>query len=142
MKKQLVRVVVGAVALWMAGSVPADLTVEVQGVKSADGEVAVGLFDQTQAATFPKQFSVGQRLAASKDGVVVFVFKDLKPGAYAVSSYHDENDNKKLDRGMFGIPKEAYAFSQDARGEGGPPQFRDAQFTVADNGTKIVVKLR
>ncbi len=138
-----VRALAALAAASAAGMVPAaELTVEVQGLKSADGEVAVGLFDQAQAANFPKQFSMGQRLQATKDGRLVFVFKDLKPGDYAVSSYHDENDNKKLDRGMFGIPREPYAFSQDARGDGGPPQFRDAQFNVPDSGARIVVHLK
>jgi uncharacterized protein (DUF2141 family) len=116
-----------------------DLTVEVKGLKSATGEVAVGLFDQN--AEFPKQYTYGVRLVATKDGVLA-VFKDVKPGVYAISAYHDENDNKKLDRGMFGIPKEAYGFSQDARGEGGPPQFRDAQFEVPADGTRVQIKLR
>jgi len=116
-----------------------DLTVEVQGVKSTQGEVAVGLFDE--GAAFPKQFTRGVRLPASKDTIVA-LFKDVKPGAYAISAYHDENDNKKLDRGLFGIPKEPYGFSRDARGEGGPPQFRDAQFEVPEQGSKVQIKLR
>lgn len=116
-----------------------DLTVEVQGIKSAQGEIAVGLFDQ--ADQFPKQVAHGLRLVATKDSVVA-VFKDLKPGTYAISAYHDENDNKKLDRGLFGIPKEPYGFSQEARGEGGPPQFRDAQFEVPADGGRVLIKLR
>lgn len=117
----------------------ADLVIEIQGLKSDAGELAVGLFDK--AESFPKQFQYGQRLAA-KSGTLSVTFKDVKPGVYAVSTYHDENNNKSLDRGMFGVPKEPYGFSQDARGEGGPPQFRDAQFEVGAEGARIVIKLR
>ncbi len=31
---------------------------------------------------------------------------DLPYGRYAISTYHDENDNGELDSGLFGIPTE------------------------------------
>jgi uncharacterized protein (DUF2141 family) len=117
----------------------ADLTVEVDGIESADGQVQVGLFNG--AAEFPGKPTTGQRMKV--DGTkVTITFKDLPAGRYAVSAYHDENDNNKLDRGMFGIPKERYGFSQDARGVGGPPEFRDAAFELPADGARITVRVR
>ena len=68
-------------------------------------------------------------------------FTDLAPGRYALSAYYDANDNGKLDRGTFGIPKEPYGFSRDARSNFGPPEFRDAAFAVGDSATSVVIKL-
>lgn len=116
----------------------ADLTVEIGGSASDKGAVMVGLFDKTSA--FPQTPLVGQRVAAGASAVVVF--KNLAPGRYALSAYHDENDNRQLDRGMFGIPKERYGFSQDARGAGGPPEFRDAAFELKDADQHVKLTLR
>ncbi|MDQ8020722.1 MAG: DUF2141 domain-containing protein [Moraxellaceae bacterium] len=117
----------------------ADLIVEVEGLRSNKGNVSVGLFDK--AETFPKSFAVGQRVPADKS-VVEIVFRDLKPGSYALSAYQDENENQELDRGMFGIPKEPYGFSRDALGDKGPPEFRDARIELTEAGTRIRIKLR
>jgi len=117
----------------------ADLTVEVDGVESDGGSVAVAVF--TSAEDFPNKVAHGQRVKAAGQKAVV-VFKDLPAGRYAVSAYHDANDNRQLDRGMFGIPKERYGFSQEARGVGGPPEFRDAAFALPAEGARISVHVR
>lgn len=117
----------------------ADLVVEVEGLRGNQGVVSVGLFDK--AENFPKQFTTGLRTPADKP-VVEVVFRDLAPGRYAVSAYQDENGNLELDRGLFGIPKEPYGFSRDARGTAGPPEFRDARFDLGPEGARIRIKLR
>jgi uncharacterized protein (DUF2141 family) len=122
------------------GAAAADLTVEVEGAESGRGHMAVAVFDS--AADFPDKFAHGQRLKIASGGTAVAVFKDLRPGRYAVSVYHDENDNEKLDRGLFGVPKERYGFSEDARGAVGPPQFREAAFQLPEQGARITVRVR
>ncbi|MEC5398661.1 DUF2141 domain-containing protein [Uliginosibacterium sp. H1] len=134
-----------AALLLASATVPAfaaDLIVEVEGLRSNKGNVSVGLFDK--AETFPKTFAVGQRVPANahSGNVVEIVFRDLKPGSYALSAYQDENENQELDRGMFGIPKEPYGFSRDALGDKGPPEFRDARIELTEAGTRIRIKLR
>jgi uncharacterized protein (DUF2141 family) len=128
-----------AAAAHSAGAAAAELTVEVDDVRSEEGIVAVALF--SNAADFPTTYAHGQRVKAA-GGKAVAVFKELPPGRYAVSAYHDANTNEKLDRGLFGIPKERYGFSEDARGFGGPPEFRDAAFDLPAEGARIAVRLR
>lgn len=123
----------------IGAAVAAELTVEVDGASSEKGLIAVAVFDT--AEDFPGKMLHGIR-APIAGGKGIAVFKDLPPGRYAISAYHDENENKKLDRGLFGIPKERYGFSQDARGVGGPPEFRDAAFELPADGTRVAVKVR
>ena len=42
---------------------------------------------------------------------VVVVFENVKAGEYAISTYHDVDNNKELNTGFMGIPKEPYGFS-------------------------------
>jgi uncharacterized protein (DUF2141 family) len=117
----------------------ADLTVVVENVKSAEGKVRIGLFNKAEG--FPKAVLVGQA-AEAKPGPVTFVFKDLAPGAYAVSAYHDINDNKKLDTSFVGMPTEPYGFSGNARAAFGPPKFDEARLALDDKGQRISIELK
>ena len=69
-------------------------------------------------------------------------FSDIKPGNYAVSVFHDENQNKDLDQGMLGKPKEGYGFSNNVMGLIGPPSFKKARFYVPDGKSSIAIKLK
>lgn len=72
---------------------------------------------------------------------VTVVFENVKHGEYAVSTYHDVDDNKELDTGFMGIPKEPYGFSNDARGTFGPPSYEKSKFKV-DGNTKISISVQ
>ena len=55
-------------------------------------------------------------------------FENVAYGTYAIKVYHDANGNNKLDKNMLGIPKEAYGFSNNARGKMGLPAYESVTF--------------
>ena len=59
------------------------------------------------------------------------VFRGVAPGVYAISAFHDENSNGRLDTNFLGIPTESWCASRDAKGFMGPPSFEDAKFRYA-----------
>jgi len=128
------------IALLVFGVVQAQkvkLTVEMSGFESNDGTVRVGLYNSE--ATFLKT-PIKKLIGEIKDGKSKVVFEGLEKGEYAVSIYHDENNNGVLDKNMMGIPSEAYASSNGAKGFMGPPAYSDAKFTIQTNSTiKIAV---
>ena len=69
-------------------------------------------------------------------------FYGLKPGRYAAQLFYDENGNGKVDRALFGIPKEGVGFSNDAKIRFGPPKWEDAAFSYDGSDRTIGVKLR
>ena len=130
----------GAVFLALAASAAAaDLVVTIENVASAGGNVRVGLFGSAKA--FPGKPDRREAVAAAP-GAVMVVFRDLQPGNYAVSAFHDLNANDKLDTGFLGRPAEPLGFSRDARVSMGPPAFDDAAFAVDGARAKIAVRLR
>ncbi len=104
-----------------------DLTVMVKGLENDDGMVRIALSDSEEGYT-----SGGRpfRRAAVpiQNGIARYTFTDIPYGEYAVKVYHDEDDDEELDTGMFGIPEEAYGFSNNATASFGPPDFEDAKF--------------
>jgi len=117
----------------------ADLTIQVDDVKSADGLVMVAVYNS--ADTFlGKPCSVANAHAVA--GSTTIVVKDLPAGDYAFAVYHDANDNGKLDRNAVGMPTEDYAFSNDAVGKRGAPAFDAARVALPAAGTVAHVSLR
>jgi uncharacterized protein (DUF2141 family) len=105
----------------------ADLTVTIKNVRSSDGAVFLAVYD-SEASFMKVRLAKATRQAKAAKGEIKFVVENLPPGKYAVSSYHDENGNGKLDTNALGVPTEGYGFSRDAQGTFGPPDFVHAAF--------------
>lgn len=107
------------------------------------GTCYLALFSSAEG--FPKQTSRAVRTlrvpvtAASCS----FSFERLPPGSYALSVYHDENDNGRLDTNFLGIPTERYGFSNNARKMMFfPPSFAAARFEVPAAGATLLLHLK
>lgn len=73
--------------------------------------------------------------------LIDWVIKNLSTGNVVVVLFQDENGNGKLDSNFLGIPIEKYAFSRQARGLVGPPNFEAAMVWVTAN-SQVTVNLQ
>jgi uncharacterized protein (DUF2141 family) len=65
---------------------------------------------------------------------VTAIFTDIPSGNYAVAVYHDEDNNRELNKGgLFGIPTEAYGFSNNPVALFGPPGYDKCTFKVVSD---------
>ena len=128
-------IAIAVMMIWVGASVtdsraaePNSIKVIVAGLHSNDGEVDCALFNSADG--FPDDASKAIKTVKSKieNEQATCTFVDVAPGDYAVSEFHDENGNGKLDRNFIGIPKEGVGASNDAAGHMGPPKFEDARF--------------
>lgn len=126
-----------ALALTPAGA--ADLKIAVTGVASGDGQIMLALYNS--AETYQNQ---PFRVAAvpARAGATQIEIKDLPPGEYAFALYHDANANGQMDRNPVGMPTEDYAFSNNAMGKRGAPDFAAARFELPASGAVASVSLR
>jgi uncharacterized protein (DUF2141 family) len=69
-------------------------------------------------------------------------FKGVLFGEYAVTVYHDENGNGKLDKGLFGKPLELYGFSNNARGIISRPDYKKAAFVLDKADITITIHVK
>jgi len=66
----------------------------------------------------------------------------MKPGEYSLSGFNDLNNNKVLDKGFFGIPKEPVGFSKlNVEKISSYPSWGDVRFTVTATGAQVVFHL-
>lgn len=113
--------------------------VEISGLRNDKGRVHCALF--SSAADFPKK---ADKALAQVDSDIsneraVCEFPNVTPGTYAVSVFHDENSNGKLDTNFMGIPREGVGASNNAKGHFGPPKFAAAAFQFL--GSRLDLKI-
>jgi len=108
------------------------LTIEFEEIAFEKGKLFVALYN-TEDSFLKKP--VQGTIVEVNNGKATAVFNNLKPGIYAVSSFYDKNNNKKLDTNFMGIPKEPTAMSNNAKGSFGPPKFKDAKFELKTDKT-------
>lgn len=115
------------------------ITVDIWGLRNTHGLIRACL--TTKATTFPECDKDPQALSLSvpAHNGPVLVFRHVPPGNYAVSLFHDENSNGRLDK-LMGIPTEGFGFSHDAPVHFGPPKFDAAKVAVA--GTDLTLKIK
>ena len=93
-----------------------------------------------EAAFNEKGEPAAQAILQPINNEVVFSTDSLPAGVYAVRVMHDVNGNGDLDSNLIGMPTEPFGFSNNARGNFGPPTFSDTKFTV-NGDTAIAVRL-
>ncbi|MFN8396913.1 MAG: DUF2141 domain-containing protein [Bacteroidia bacterium] len=118
----------------------ATISVEITAIPSVEGVVRIALFNKEEGFR-DENFALRKELFPVKGNQATWEFRDVVPGKYAVAVYHDADNNGKLDTNFFGIPTDAYGFSNNAMGLFGPPDFEDASFVVAGGVRKISIKL-
>ncbi len=102
------------------------LVVNVPNLRSNTGAVYISLQD-------PNQKAVQKQAVPVQSGKARIIFRDVPNGTYAVRFFHDENNNKTLDKGIFGVPKEGWGCSNNVKATYGPPSYEDMLFAFDRN---------
>jgi uncharacterized protein (DUF2141 family) len=119
----------------------ARIIVTIDGLKSAQGTVFVGLYASPAKFLQGNQADAQKRVRASS-GPVTVAFDNLAPGTYAVGAFHDENGNDHLDTNFLGLPVEGYALSNGVRAVMAKPTFQQAAFTVGNGDKPVALHIR
>ena len=122
-----------------------ELIVRVDNIKEA-GEIHIAIYDNAEAFEADRGEKGGAApgitqgtIEMVEPGSVIYRY-ELPPGSYVIGIFHDANLNNRLDNYFFGVPREQYGFSNNARGFMGPPSFEDAAFSV-EGKTEISITL-
>ncbi|PHS61824.1 MAG: hypothetical protein COB12_11645 [Flavobacterium sp.] len=103
------------------------IEVSMSGFESNKGKAMVGLFVEEDTFLRNPEITLSSKIINNKSEVI---FTDIPDGVYAISVYHDENDNNELDLIMGMIPKEDNGTSNNPDTVLGPPKWKDSIFKV------------
>lgn len=131
-----------AVSQSVTKPVESSIIVQINGIKTQNGEVLLSLFNSPDGfPTHPERaFRWGKAKVAATS--IIISFNGLPPGKYAIAAVHDENSNGVMDRNWIGLPAEPYGVSNNATASFGPPKFDDAKFTVSDKRDTIKIEMK
>jgi uncharacterized protein (DUF2141 family) len=117
------------------------LSVSIQGIRSPKGKILATLYRSEKSFGKPAEAQVAQA-SVTLEKTATLLFSDSHAGEMALLLFHDENDNGKLDTGIFGIPKEGYGASNDPKMRMGPPRWRETRFLLTGVGSERELSIR
>lgn len=116
------------------------LTVHIDGFRNQKGAAGLSIFNSADGwpESNDKAF---QHDGHPFTGTAATITLQIPPGRYALVALHDENSNHKLDRNLFGIPKEGFGFSNNPKVVLSAPSFDTAAIPVACPTTETTIHL-
>lgn len=136
--KIIIVLLLSQTVLFAQENIDQTITVKVTNLDGNAGKVYVALYD-SETTFLEKKYK--STISTIKDGSCEVVFENVPNGVYAISLFHDKNDNNKMDSNFLGIPKEDYGCSNNAKGFMGPPKWKDAKFKIQNNSVTQTIKL-
>lgn len=115
------------------------LSVNVKNIKQKKGKILIAVFDNEEQ--FMKHRISEKTVSVEKLGNMNIELK-LPKGKYAITLFHDINDNNELNTNLIGIPKEPYGFSNNPRIVFGPPGFKQTSFDLMSNYQMMDIVLK
>ncbi|WP_298158234.1 DUF2141 domain-containing protein [Brevundimonas sp.] len=136
-------ILTSALVMFLAGlasaASAADLVLNLS-TPGSGGRIAVAVYRDAEA--FRRgEGPVVSRMVPRTGAVTTLTITGLAPGRYAVAAFHDTDGNGDLTLWPIGLPREAYGFSNDARGRFGPPPFDQAAFDLPAAGATRTFRL-
>ncbi|MEM8607678.1 MAG: DUF2141 domain-containing protein [Myxococcota bacterium] len=118
------------------------LKVEVENIENDKGNIGCSLWTKEDGFPSDTEKALERVTLKPKDKKATCVFKNVKPGTYAVSVMHDVDADGELDSNFVGRPQEPWAVSNNVPAERfGPPKFEATQFKYSGKASTIKVKL-
>jgi uncharacterized protein (DUF2141 family) len=114
------------------------LQVSLSNIKKS-GKIHVALYKKCE--DFPNEKFMVKSLTNECSGSCSFQFESVPYGEYAIAIYQDVNNNDKLDTGMFGIPSEPFAFSNNFQPKFSGPSFEKCRFEFSKDKQDLQIQM-
>jgi uncharacterized protein (DUF2141 family) len=118
------------------------LTITIADIRESEGRLMIQVansekgFEFSEDSAAPPPVAISQLAEAGEMAFEVTV----PPGIYGARVLHDLNGNGEMDSNFVGMPKEPWAFSNNATGRLGPAKWQDAKFEISGN-TAVEIRL-
>lgn len=119
------------------------LKIIITDIESDKGNIKTALYNESQKQWFLKSVSKADCLkeVTIKNNKATVIFTDVPYGTYAISLFHDKNNNGEFDRTSVGFPDEPYGISGNKLTIG-PPKFKDSKFKFNSSEKLLYIKMK
>ena len=117
------------------------LTLIIDSVPSTKGSLYIALYKRSADFLKDEGIFIGDVVKVTQAGKQEWVRENLDYDQYAIAIYHDVNDNGEMDKNLWGVPKEPYAFSKKEPSKWRSPAFEEVAFRMDSPDKKIITSL-
>lgn len=117
------------------------LIVTFEQIEMPEGQILLSLYDN-EAAHDANGKPVRGAMAKVEGKTVSVRFEGLAPGRYAIKAFHDVDGDGKMKTNPFGMPLEPFAFSNNAKPQGGPALWQAASFDVPAGASETRIAIQ
>lgn len=117
------------------------ILVTIEKVRNSNGTIKVELYNGEAKTELEKGKKIARTRVKARQGETKLCLNAPSEGSYTIALYHDENDNKKLDRNFIGIPREGFGFSNNPPLGLGIPEQKEMRFKVEDMATNLRISV-
>jgi uncharacterized protein (DUF2141 family) len=118
------------------------IVVNVSRIGNGNGRVGCALYLNEDGFPAKNEKAHKTMWATINSSEAVCEFDGIEPGTYAVSVFHDEDMNGKLNTKFLGRPAEGWGVSNNvSAGTFGPPGYDEASFQYTGNTMHISIEL-
>lgn len=141
-KKISLTIIAGLFSSLMAFGQETIQTVKISNLENVKGNLYIGWYNQSTTFRINEKAIYREKITVNNQKELNVVFKNIPKGKYAIAVFLDENDNYKLDKNLFGIPKEKYGFSSNVLPTLRPATYEESVFELNQQNTIINIKLK
>ncbi len=123
-------------------AITSTLILQVKNVRNKTGLVRYILFSSPNGWPDDKTKAAKYGSMPANGGTVTFTIPGLPEGSYGISVLHDENEDHKLDRDLFGRPKEGIGFGNNPKIGFSTPGWKQSTVHVAGTSIESTIDLR
>lgn len=119
------------------------IEIVIDNLKSNDGIIRLHLYDKSKAEFFPRKtkLALARKEIKPTNKKVRFVIDSLPLGEYAITTHHDENNNRKIDKNFLGLLKEGWGISNNPTVVLSLPDFEEAKVVLNKKNIQIHIKM-
>ena len=110
------------------------LTLRINDIENSGGSMHIGLYINEETWLDIGSEYIPRVIPVYGEHMEV-VYKNLPPGKYAISIFHDEDNNGKINKNFIGYPTEGFAFSKDVKVRFSAPDFEDCAIDLQSDTT-------
>ena len=112
------------------------IEVTIMGFDNNKGILKIGLYNK-ESNFLKETFQAATSKIENKEATVTFT--DIPDGVYAISCYHDEDGNGKLNMFMGMFATESYGSSNNPPALFSPPKWNDAKFELKNGENRQLI---
>ncbi len=117
------------------------LSVIVSGIDNSSGSIRVAIYNSEDNFLEKKSYVYTQNKPVGNNKSLRFDF-NIPNGFYAVSCYHDIDDNHELNKNYMGVPVEPYAISNNFNVKWRRPTFDETKIAFSKPAQTIYLEVK